>query len=85
MHAEIGDRLEFVARQHTEVERAGQHAAQQIGFCPRRRFLAGHETEDRAHAELRRLRAALAATVARGHRIVDPRRLPIQLQFDQVP
>ena len=45
----------------------------------------GRDAEDRAHAELRRLRAALAAAIARRHGVAHPRRLPVQLQFDEVP
>ena len=68
-----------------EIERAGQDAADQVGLRPRRGLFGRREAEDGAHAQLGRLRAALAAAVARRHGVADPRRLPVQLQLDQVP
>ena len=62
----------------------GEDAANHVRLRPRRRLLGGGEAEDRAHPHLRGLRAALAATIARRRVVSHPRRVPVQLQFDQV-
>ena len=82
--AEVGGLLELVAGQQTQVDAPGEDAANDVRLRPGRGLLGGGEAEDRAHPHLRRLRAALAATVARLRGVQHPRRIPVQLQFDQV-
>ena len=84
MDAEVGHFLEGVGGQPAQIDAAIEDAADQVRLGPRRSLFGGQETEDRAHPHLRRLRAALAAAVARRRGVRHALRVPVDLQFHQV-
>jgi len=83
--AEVGRLLELPAGKARQGQLAGQHAADQVGLRPRRGLFGRQDAEDRAHPHRRGLAAAIAAAVAGADLVDYPRRVPVELQFQQIP
>jgi len=84
MDAQVGDGFERIAAQQIQIERAGQHAANQVGLGPGRSLFGRRGAKQRTHAQLGRLRPTLSAAVACRRRVEDPGRFPVHLQLEQI-
>ena len=79
VYAAIGHVAELFAGEAVEFDPAGQHAADQVGLCPRGGLLGRREAEDRTHPHFGRLRATVATAIAVGGGAGDAGGIPIQL------